>query len=71
MSDLENIQKLTRIIQTNNNIIDYYISLNKKINILEEELKEKLKIQYESIELLNKVSNESMNNFYLIAKNTT
>ncbi len=71
MSDLESIQKLTKIIQGNNSIIDYYISLNKKINILEDELKEKLKIQYESIELLNKVSNESMNNFYLIAKNTT
>ncbi len=71
MTDLESIQKLTKIIRTNNNIIDYYISLNKKINILEDELKEKLKIQYEHIELLNKVANESMNNFYLIAKNTT
>ncbi len=71
MADLESIQKLTKIIRTNNNIIDYYISLNKKINILEDELKEKLKIQYEHIELLNKVANESMNNFYLIAKNTT
>lgn len=71
MSDLESIQKLTKIIQGNNSIIDYYISLNKKINILEDELKEKLKIQYESIELLNKVSNEAMNNFYMIAKNTT
>ncbi len=71
MADLENIQKLIKLVQINNNIIDYYLSLNKKISILEEELKEKLKIQSDNIELVNKISNESINNFYIIAKNTT
>ncbi len=71
MTELENVQKLIKLIQINNHIIDYYISLNKKINNLEDELKDQLKIQYDNIDLINRISNESINNFFLIAKNTT
>ena len=71
MSELENIQKLIKLIQINNHIIDYYSGLNKKISDLEDEIKEQLQIQNDNIEFINKISNESINNFFIIAKNTT